>query len=168
MLQGTKKLFSRFCIFTFLWGLKMCVLWTDLWGPFKSPHYDGLFSYYNVFMRTFLWGLENVPTIWTDPTLLVCIHMNVPIGVQRCTHTHTHTPLTHYRSSLRNLARLFIWISRANLDYIQPADALLHHRPGAMLQKGSLFQSTRFLSPLILNNPITLIVKSVIYCLSTF
>ena len=61
-------------------------------------------------------------------------------------------PPMHYRSSLRNLARLFIGISRANLDYIQPADALLHHRPGAMLQKGSLFQSKRFLSPLILNN----------------
>ena len=113
MPQDTKKLFSRFCVFTFLWGLKMCVIQTDLWGPFKSPHYDGLFSYYNVFMRTFLWGLENVPTIWTDPTSLVCIHMNVPIGVQRCTHArtqHTHTHNTHTRSIYVFIKAMFSFI----------------------------------------------------------
>ena len=41
----------------------MCVIRTDLRGPFKSPHYDGLFSHYYVFKGTFLRGLENVPTI---------------------------------------------------------------------------------------------------------
>lgn len=126
MPQDTKKLFSRFCVFTFLWGLKMCVIQTDLWGPFKSPHYDGLFSYYNVFMRTFLWGLENVPTIWTDPTLLVCIHMNVPIGVQRCTHTRTHTwsaKIVIFRITLPTALLLrfksafhFIFISTSSLN----------------------------------------------------
>ena len=61
----------------------MCVLWTNIWGPVRGPHYEGLLSNNYILRGLFLWGRENVPIISTDPTLLVCFHMNVPVSVQR-------------------------------------------------------------------------------------
>ena len=39
----------------------MCVPWTNLWGPFRGLHYDGLVSKNYPFKRTFLVGTRKCP-----------------------------------------------------------------------------------------------------------
>ena len=60
-----------------------------------------------LFVRGLGNGLGNVPIIWTDPTFLVCFHINVPTSVQRWvhahtpTHTHTHPYIWDFKQRVR-------------------------------------------------------------------
>ena len=68
---------------------------TNLWGPLKWPQLYGLEAIKSRFKGSFFWGPQNVPSNWTDPTVLVCFHIPVPVSRQEWTqppiHTHTHT-----------------------------------------------------------------------------
>lgn len=92
MLQGKNILFFKVLFFTFLWGLKMCVLWTNLWGPFRGPHYDGLVSKNYPFKRTFWVGSQKCPHNLNRPHFAgVCSYECPRKYAAVSTHTHTYT-----------------------------------------------------------------------------
>ena len=45
----------------------MCVLWTNLWGLFRGPHYGGLFSKNYLFKGTFSVGTRKCPHNLNSP-----------------------------------------------------------------------------------------------------
>ena len=45
----------------------MCVLWTNIWGPVRGPHYEGLLSKNYLFKGTFSVGTRKCPHNFNRP-----------------------------------------------------------------------------------------------------
>ena len=70
----------------------MCVLWTNIWGPVRGPHYEGLLSKNYLFKRTFSVGTRKCPHNFNRPHFAGVFSYECP---RKCAtvraHTHTHT-----------------------------------------------------------------------------
>ena len=71
----------------------MCVLWTNIWGPVRGPHYEGLLSKNYLFKRTFSVGTRKCPHNFNRPHFAGVFSYECP---RKCAtvRAHTHT-LTH-------------------------------------------------------------------------
>ena len=72
----------------------MCVLWTNIWGPVRGPHYEGLLSKNYLFKRTFSVGTRKCPHNFNRPHFAGVFSYECPrkcATVRAHTHTHTHT-----------------------------------------------------------------------------
>ena len=74
----------------------MCVLWTNLWGLFRGPHYGGLFSKNYLFKGTFSVGTRKCPHNLNSPHFpgvftYECPRKCATVSAHTHTHTHTHT-----------------------------------------------------------------------------
>ena len=79
----------------------MCVLWTNIWGPVRGPHYEGLLSNNYLFKRTFSVGTRKCPHNFNRPHFAGVFSYECPrkcatVRAHTRTHTHTHTH-THKR-----------------------------------------------------------------------
>ena len=88
--------FSRFCFLPSCEWLKMCVLWTNLWEPFRGPHYDGLVSKNYPFKRTFWVGTQKCPYNLNRPHFAGVFSYECPCKCAAVsTYTHTLSCYTH-------------------------------------------------------------------------
>ena len=78
----------------------MCVLWTNLWGLFRGPHYGGLFSKNYLFKGTFSVGTRKCPHNLNSPHFPGVFTYECP---RKCAtvSAHTRTPPTHTRDNKR-------------------------------------------------------------------
>ena len=73
----------------------MCVPWTNIRGPFRGPHYEGLLSKNYLFKRTFLVGTRKCPHNLNRPHFPGVFSYECP---HKCAgvSAHTHISLTHW------------------------------------------------------------------------
>ena len=69
----------------------MCVLWTNLWGPFRGPHYEGLFSKNKSFKRTFSVMTRKCPHNYLNRALFAGVFSYECPSKCAAVNTHTHT-----------------------------------------------------------------------------
>ena len=61
----------------------MCVLWTNLWGPFRGPHYEGLFSRNCLMKRTLSVGTRKCLHNLNRPHFAGVFSYECPASVQQ-------------------------------------------------------------------------------------
>ena len=87
----------------------MCVLWTNIWGPVRGPHYEGLLSKNYLFKRTFSVGTRKCPHNFNRPHFAGVFSYECPrkcatVRAHTHIHTHTHTHTTIKCSARHNVA----------------------------------------------------------------